>query len=91
MAVWGFLKNDKGHAWKEGGKDVSSFDDGLDYQPGEEGFTMEAALAKATQLGVGVSPYFIATPRWSERIEAEQAAEEAARIEAGGEDGLVQE
>lgn len=79
MAIWGFLKDNKGHSWKDGGKDVSNWDDGQTFQPGEDGFSADLANDKANALGTGVTAYFIACPGWHERI-----AEEAA-------DGVVQE
>lgn len=79
MAVWQFLKAGRGHAWNEEGVAVSTFDDGLAYMPGEDGFSREAADAKAKALGAGVSAYLVSVPGWHARIESEQrkAAAEA--------------
>ncbi len=71
MASWHFLKAGKGFSWSEGGAIVSSFDDGLAFLPGEDGFSDAAAKAKAASLGAGVTAEYTGTPNWSARVEAE--------------------
>lgn len=82
MALWTFLKNGVGHAWKEDGATVSNWDDGLAFMPGEDGFTTEPAAAKAAELGKGVVAAYAGTPNWHARIEQEAADAEAAERKA---------
>jgi hypothetical protein len=79
MAQWHFIKGGAGFAWDEGGEMVSNWDDGLALNPDEEGFSREAADAKAASLGKGVTAEYSGTPNWHARIDAEQAAQAEAR------------
>jgi dTMP kinase len=75
MALWHFIGPDgHGHAWLEGKETVSTWDDGLAFMPGEDGFTRELAAKKATQLGKGIEAHLSGVPNWHSRIEAEQQA-----------------
>lgn len=72
MALWHFINsNGDGMSWDEKGVQVSSFDDGLEFLPDEQGFSRDAADAKAKQLG-GTAEY-TGTPNWHSRIEREEA------------------
>lgn len=82
MALWHFLKDEQGFSWSEGDDTVSSFDDGLAFVPGEDEFSRDAADAKATALGDGVTAEYTGTPNYSARIEQEQAAAAEAQAQA---------
>jgi len=83
MALWHFLKDDAGFSWEENGDIVSSFDDGLAFIPGEDGFDRSAADQKAASLGAGVTAEYTGTPNYAARIEQEQATAAAnAEIDA---------
>lgn len=85
MAQWQILDSKgAGHSWEENGETVHTFDDGLAYEPGEEGFDRTAADAKAAGFGKGFTAAYMGTPNWHLRVEqeAKDAAEarEAERL-----------
>lgn len=82
MALWHFMNGADPVSWEENGMLVSSFDDGLDYIPGEALFNDGAATAKAAMLGVGVEPIYTGTPGYASRISAEAKAFQAAAAKA---------
>lgn len=90
MALWHFIKSDLdieggvlGVSWTEDGQDVSSFDDGLTFNPDEDGFSRTAADAKAATLGSGVTAVYTGTPNRPARLAAEeQKAAADAEIES---------
>lgn len=77
MAIWHFIKNGEGFAWDDGGETVSCFDDGLDYMPGEDGFSRDAADAKAKAMGATAE--LSGVPGWHARIDRESKAEQEQR------------
>lgn len=84
MALWHFMQGSSPYSWIENGLDVSSFDDGLDFIPGEDGFNSSAADAFAAALGAdpAVMAVYTGTPGYAARIAAEDRAREQAKAEA---------
>lgn len=50
------------------------FDDGLSFQPSEDGYSTDAVAAHAASLGEGFTFGLICVPGWHVRVEAEQRA-----------------
>jgi hypothetical protein len=84
MGLWHFMQGDLSWSWDEDGVLVSSFDDGLQFIPGEDGFSTVAAEAKAASFSVepAVVAVYTGTPGYAARIDAEEAAQQAAEAKA---------
>jgi hypothetical protein len=59
---------------KAGVAQPDQFDDGLDFMPGEDGFSTEAVEAHAASLGKGCTYSMIGVPGWHTRVEREAIA-----------------
>lgn len=83
MALWHFIRQDGDVitpvSWDEGDQHVSAFDDGLDRNPDEDGFSRSAADQKASSIGDGVVAVYTGTPGYAARIAAEGIAAQAAK------------